>query len=240
MKRPKSTSTSLSRSAPKRFGARAGGQYKLFETEATLENGLWYRPDFITPDEEEALLVWIGALDMRIAKSGPQEARPGSGDQTFYKAKRRHAGFGWGYDFARERFVPGPPLPPFLGRFARRIEKWLDLGRGRVVEALVNEYQPGTGLGWHKDKEPFRHIVGLSLGGWVTMRFRPYASPKEAVGIELEPRSIYVMQGAVRDDWQHSVAPARTLRYSVTFRTLPELYAKEGRTLPARYRTPQR
>src|SRR3989338_11271047 len=106
---------------------RAGAQYKLFETEARLENGLRYRPDFITADEEEALLVWIGALDLTHAKGGAKGE---------YEAKRRHANFGWSYDFKREELIPGPPLPPFLGRFVRRIEKCLYLPRGRVVEAL--------------------------------------------------------------------------------------------------------
>ena len=201
---------------------RAGAQYKLFETEARLENGLRYRPDFITADEEEALLVWIGALDLTHAKGGAKGE---------YEAKRRHANFGWSYDFKREELIPGPPLPPFLGRFARRIEKWLDLPRGRVVEALVNEYTEGTGLGWHCDSESFEHVVGISLSGWVKMRFRPLVGHKpenkggqtsiKSTGVELEPRSVYLMAGPVRWDWQHSVAPARTLRYSITFRTLP-------------------
>ena len=210
----------------------SGTQYKLFETEARLENGLRYRPDFITRDEEEALLVWIGGQDISRARGG---------EKGEYEAKRRHANFGWGYDFKREEIISGPPLPPFLGRFARRIEKWLDLPRGRVVEALINEYTEGAGLGWHRDNEPFEHIVGISLAGWVKMRFRPFPSksksrgkrgmiyhtpePKqetrEMVGIELEPCSVYLMAGPVRWDWQHSVAPARTLRYSITFRTLP-------------------
>lgn len=198
---------------------RSGAQYKLFETGARLGNGLRYRPDFITPDEEEALLAWVSGQELMRARGGASRE---------YEAKRRHAGFGWGYDYRNERLVPGPPLPPFLGRFARRIEKWLDLSRGRVVEALVNEYTEGAGLGWHRDNEPFEHVVGISLAGWVKMRFRPLRKrgephdPKEVVGLELEPRSVYVMQDEVRWRWQHSVASARTLRYSITFRTLPK------------------
>jgi len=37
--------------------------------------------------------------------------------------------------------------------------------------------------------------------------------------LELEPRSLYVMQGPIRWLWQHSMLPARELRYSITFRT---------------------
>jgi len=35
-----------------------------------------------------------------------------------------------------------------------------------------------------------------------------------------EPRSAYVMRGDVATQWQHSAAPVRDVRYSITFRTL--------------------
>jgi hypothetical protein len=35
----------------------------------------------------------------------------------------------------------------------------------------------------------------------------------------IEPRSAYVLQGSVREDWQHSITPQEGLRYSVTLRT---------------------
>lgn len=197
---------------------RAGSQYKLFETEARFENGFRYRPDFITEDEEELLLSFIAAQRLTHATGG---------DEGQYLAKRRHKHFGWGYDFRKDRLVPGPELPPFLGRFARRIEKMLDLSRGRVVEALINEYSPGAAIGWHKDNEPFEHVVGISLAGWASMRLRPLRgrgkrNAKDVIALEVEPRSVYVMQGPSRTDFQHSVAPTKTLRYSITFRTLPK------------------
>ena len=37
---------------------------------------------------------------------------------------------------------------------------------------------------------------------------------------ELEPRSAYVLGGAARSGWEHSIPPTKSLRYSVTFRTL--------------------
>ncbi len=192
---------------------RSGSQYKLFETGARFENGLLYRPDFITVEEEELLLAFIEAQPLTHARGGT------SGE---YEAKRRHINFGW--NFEGEKLIPGPALPRFLQRFSHRIEKWLDLPRGRVAEALVNEYTPGSALGWHRDNEPFEHVVGISLAGWVKMRFRPLSGPriaKNVITLDLEPRSIYVMQGDVRWKWQHSVAASRALRYSITFRTLP-------------------
>lgn len=52
------------------------------------------------------------------------------------------------------------------------------------------------------------------------MRFRPLdarVEPRQT--LVLEPRSLYVMQGPIRWLWQHSMPPARELRYSITFRT---------------------
>lgn len=206
---------------------RSGSQYKLFETEATFGNGLLYRPDFITAEEEELLLAFIEAQDLKHARGGPEGE---------YTAKRRHRGFGWDFDYENEKVIPGPPLPRFLQRFSHRIEKFLNLPKGRVVEALINEYTPGSALGWHRDNEPFEHVVGISLAGWIKMRFRPLYGPKSAqkvLSLELEPRSLYVMKDDVRWNYQHSVAAARTLRYSITFRTLPK-GTKTPRLIPQR------
>ena len=67
-------------------------------------------------------------------------------------------------------------------------------------------------------------VAGISLASACTMRFRPLAtrSTREAVAIELQPRSAYVMRGEIRNAWQHSIMPTRALRYSVTLRTLSE------------------
>jgi len=65
-------------------------------------------------------------------------------------------------------------------------------------------------------------VFGLSLKGRGTMRFRPldqHVEPRQTLVLELEPRSLYVMQGPIRWLWQHSMLAARELRYSITFRT---------------------
>ena len=190
-------------------------QQKLFDIGAELPNGLIYRPDFLTESEEEVLLAYLQNLPLCHPRY-----------KNEYEAKRRHVGFGWGWDYEKERLIPGEPLPPFLRGAQHKIAKWLQLAPGQVAEALVNEYTPGSAIGWHVDNEGFERIVGLSLGGWARMRFRPLRKkfqrePQEIVALELEPRSAYIMQGDVRWRWQHSVAPVSVLRYSITFRTLP-------------------
>ena len=39
------------------------------------------------------------------------------------------------------------------------------------------------------------------------------------IALTLAPRSVYVMQDDIRWRWQHSIPPAKALRYSMTFRT---------------------
>lgn len=200
---------------------RSGTQAKLFDLPAALPNGLVYRPDFLSPDEEEVLLAYIQNLPLFNA---PYKE---------YTAKRRILNFGWSFDFRHGRLIPGPPLPRFLESTQRKIAKWLQVPHAHVAEALITEYSPGTQLGWHVDNEAFDKIVGVSLGSWSKIRFRPLTSQKNhrmflarqaekyMISLELEPRSAYIMQGEVRWQWQHSVMPVPDLRYSITFRTLP-------------------
>jgi alkylated DNA repair dioxygenase AlkB len=178
---------------------RAGIQSKLFDASAQMPNGLVYRPDFISEEEEWKLLAMIDTLPMRQAR------------HQAFTGRRLLAWF-------------DDPLPLFLEPCARRISKWLSVPRRRIAHALINDYLPGTGMGYHRDDEPVEHIVGVSLGGWATMRWRPHAKIERGYGttlaLDLEPRSAYIMQKEIRWDWQHSVAPVPARRVSITFRTL--------------------
>ena len=54
------------------------------------------------------------------------------------------------------------------------------------------------------------------------MRFRRYphrAGARGGFALDLAPRSIYVLAGDARWQWQHAISPTKTLRYSITFRT---------------------
>jgi alkylated DNA repair dioxygenase AlkB len=92
-----------------------------------------------------------------------------------------------------------------------------------LEHALVARYTPGTPLGWHRDVPDFEDIIGVSLAAEALMRFRPWPprDPRRADvrRLALAPRSIYLLRGPARWQWQHSVAPVAALRYSVTFRT---------------------
>jgi len=108
-----------------------------------------------------------------------------------------------------------------------------------LVQALLTRYDPGAGIGWHRDRPTFEHVVGLSLGAPATMRFRLRDGTREGRATyrrearALAPRSIYHLSGAARWDWEHSIAPMADTRWSVTFRSLSERGRIEARNRPA-------
>ena len=64
-------------------------------------------------------------------------------------------------------------------------------------------------------------VVGICLASACRMRFQRGKGPARQVAeVILAPRSGYVLAGAARYAWQHSIPPIKALRYSITFRTL--------------------
>ncbi|MGH8629017.1 MAG: alpha-ketoglutarate-dependent dioxygenase AlkB [Gammaproteobacteria bacterium] len=186
------------------------GQAELFDGLRPVPEGLVYRLNFITQAEEASLLGAIATLPLREAR------------YKAFTAKRRIVSFGSEYDFEKNELAPAPPLSPFLAPLRDKAADWLKLPAAAFAHALVTEYRPGTALGWQRDAPNFGVTVGISLGGPCRMRFRPYPPKKKGnvFALELAPRSAYLLQGEVRWRWQHSIAPTKTLRHSITFRTL--------------------
>ena len=187
-------------------------QQDLFEASPALPVGFTYVPDFITPEEEVSLIAEIRELPL-------EEAR-----YKEFTARRRTVSYGGQYDFGRNRLETAPSIPPFLMPLRDKIGRWAGVSPEEFVQGLISEYRPGTPLGWHRDVPNFEVIVGVSLGGYARMRLRPYRPGEkqrreDVIALELEPRSAYVIRDHARWDWQHSVAPTKDLRYSITLRT---------------------
>ena len=88
-------------------------------------------------------------------------------------------------------------------------------------QVLCTEYDVGVGIGWHRDKPHFDEIFGLSLGSACKFRFRKRAGKSwDRFTIDAEPRSLYMMTGASRQIWEHSIPAVEAPRYSITFRTM--------------------
>ncbi|MBW7924930.1 MAG: alpha-ketoglutarate-dependent dioxygenase AlkB [Burkholderiaceae bacterium] len=178
---------------------------------AGLPEGLRYEPDFLDLDEERELIAYIRTLPFEAAK------------YKEYTARRRIVSYGGSFDYDANRLGPSVELAVELHPLRERVARWVGVAPSALVHALVAEYAPGTPLGWHRDVPDFEDVAGVSLGGEATMRFRPYppTQPKRAdvVRLTLAPRSIYLLRGVARWRWQHSVAPTKVLRWSITFRT---------------------
>jgi alkylated DNA repair dioxygenase AlkB len=70
---------------------------------------------------------------------------------------------------------------------------------GEILQIGINEYRPGTGIGWHKDKPEFGDVVGISLLSDVRMRFRKRSGNGWVRAFQLlEARSVYVLSGEVK------------------------------------------
>lgn len=179
--------------------------------EPQLPPGMRYQRDFLSVAEEQALIEFAASLPLKEM------------NYKGYTARRRVVSYGGRYDFSANRLESAAPLPAQLEPLRAKVAAWLGVAPQAFTQVLVAEYREGTPLGWHRDVPDFEDVAGVSLLGAGAMRFRPYPpdQPKrtDVLNIELEPRSIYLLHGPARWAWQHSVAAARTLRYSITLRT---------------------
>ncbi|KFG88403.1 hypothetical protein BV98_003803 [Sphingobium herbicidovorans NBRC 16415] len=172
-------------------------------------SGLRQEEEFVSLQEERALIDRINA-----SKLSPFRFQQWTG-------KRLTHSYGWSYDFQTGKFAPTDPVPEWLRPLRARAECFAGLARGELVQALLIRYDPGAGIGWHRDRPVFRDVVGISLGEAATMRFRQRNRDHfKRVNVPLPPRGIYHLSGEVRHEWEHSIAEMPAPRWSITFRSL--------------------
>jgi len=191
-------------------------QLTLFAAKSVPPDGLRYCSEFISKATEQELIGRIAALPLKPFQFGQ------------YEGKRRVASFGFRYDYTLRRLEEGEPIPAWLSEVIERVE---DFGgpATRVRQVLCTEYDTGVGIGWHRDKPHFDRVFGLSLGSACKFRFRRAAGSKwERFTLDATPRSIYMMCGAARQDWEHSIPAVEAPRYSITFRTMAEINPKRA------------
>jgi alkylated DNA repair dioxygenase AlkB len=187
------------------------GSPSLFEHD--LPAGFHYRDNVITNAEERALLDTIA--DIAFADF----------EMRGVVARRRVAFFGRSYDRA-----PTAPFPAFLLPLRAALAEWAGVDADAFAMALINEYRPGSPIGWHRDAPQYDVVAGVSLLSACRMKFRPYRPPASTAAdsgrrsatheIVLLPRSAYLMTQESRHLFEHHIPPVAALRYSVTFRTL--------------------
>src|SRR5581483_11314835 len=76
---------------------------------------------------------------------------------------RRTQSFGWRYDFDDASFTPTEPLPDWLLLLRTRAAEFARIPSDQFVQALIARYDPGAGIGWHRDRDVFDQVVGISL-----------------------------------------------------------------------------
>jgi len=173
-----------------------------------LPEGLVYRPDLIDSGQEAALSGEIATLPF-----APFQFHG-------YEGARRVVAFGWDYHFARQALEPAPPIPDFLLALRAKVAAVAGGEPDAFQQAMVIEYAPGAGIGWHRDRPQFEVIAGVSLLASCPFRLRRKVGKDwERTTLRPAPRSLYVLAGPARDDWEHSIPAVEALRYSVTFRT---------------------
>jgi alkylated DNA repair dioxygenase AlkB len=181
----------------------------LDEPNLSLPEGFEYRPALVTSEEQAELIERFQALDFK-----PFEFHG-------YFGNRRVVSFGWHYDFAASQVRRVGDLPDFLMPLRDRAAAFAGIDAAAFEHAVVTEYSPGAGIGWHRDRPVFDDVIGISLGASCRFRLRrKQGASWQRAALRLEPRSAYLLRGPVRREWEHSIPPVEQLRYSVTFRSV--------------------
>ena len=171
--------------------------------------GLAESPDIIDRAEEEMLIRKINEADLTAFRFHG------------WTGKRLTTSFGWCYDFDVGRPMEAPPVPGWLAPFRDRAAHFAGLDPELLIQALLIRYDRGAGIGWHRDRPVYEHIVGISLGEAAEMRFRRRRGHGfERASMPLAPRAGYHISGPARYDWEHSIAEMNRPRWSITFRSL--------------------
>jgi len=120
------------------------GSPSFFEHD--LPEGFHYRDKVITNAEERALLDTIAHITFSDF------------EMCGVVVRRRVAFFGQSYDRA-----PTAPFPAFLLPLRAALAEWAGVNADAFAMALINEYRPGSPIGWHRDAPQYDIVAGVSL-----------------------------------------------------------------------------
>ena len=183
-------------------------QGELFAA-APIVPGLVLVEDAVSEAEARAIEAQIDAAPLAPFEFGQ------------WRGKRLTANYGSAYDYLRARPKEAPPLPGWLIELREALAPQVGRDPSAFVQGLLIRYDPGAGIGWHRDRPQYGEVLGLSLTSPATLRFRRRtADGFERRSAQLPPRSLYLLTGEVREAWEHSIAPMEVVRRSVTLRTM--------------------
>ena len=110
-------------------------QLALFNDQTVGPAGLRYAPEFISATDEQALIAGIAALPLKPFQFGA------------FEGHRRVKSFGFRYDYTLQKLQPSEPIPEWLERTAREVERFGELPPGSVRQVLCTAYDVGVGIG---------------------------------------------------------------------------------------------
>src|SRR3954462_13071752 len=122
--------------------------------------GLKYCEELISDREERRLLAQLTPLELAPFRFHG------------WLGNRKTKSFGWRYDFDDASFAPAEPIPHWLTRLRETAAAFARVEPDDFVHALAARYDPGAGIGWHRDRDVFETVVGISLGAPAILRFR--------------------------------------------------------------------
>ena len=171
--------------------------------------GLRLVPEAVSEAEEARLAGLIDAAPLAPFQFGQ------------WQGKRLTVHYGSAYDYQRGRPTEAPPVPDWLMNLRARLASLMGREPEAFVQGLLIRYDPGAGIGWHRDRPQYGEVLGLSLSASAVLRLRRRtADGFERRKVDLPRRSLYLLSGEVRQEWEHSIAPAEITRRSITLRTM--------------------
>ena len=182
--------------------------------ENKIIKGLYYKEDFLSTDEEVAILSQIEK------------------EEWDSSLKRRVQHYGYIYDYKKKNISQDSrkgELPDWLLTLEKKIKTTFNIEQS-FDQVIINEYEPGQGISNHIDCVPCFEdvIVSVSLLSSCVMQFSKNSEKHEII---LNPRSILLLSRDARylwkhgikavknDQWQNTVIP-RKRRISITFRKI--------------------
>jgi hypothetical protein len=140
-------------------------QSDFFATAPVLPEGFAYREDVVSADEEHALVEHFAKLPFK-----PFEFHG-------FLGKRQVISFGWRYDFAGRELRDSDPIPSFLLPLRQKAADFAGVPAESLEQILINEYGPGAGIGWHRDKPMFQGVIAVSCWRPVCCGFGASVAP---------------------------------------------------------------
>ena len=89
-----------------------------------------------------------------------------------YQGNRRIVSYGYRYDYAGRTLRASEAMPDFLAPLREVASQFSGIAADKLEQALVTEYAPGAGIGWHRDKPMFEDVVALSFLAPCALRLR--------------------------------------------------------------------